>query len=135
MGKLAPEHHVMDLFDPTNVCLHGSKVIMEPTDYRARTQKVRRHRQKELLVTLKILSNPRIALLGEHGWILNPSIPSGLDITNYRLPATVGSVSIRPVLWHAILVVHTIIVVLLTWCVPWSPVVGGVRSVCPRVRR
>lgn len=69
---------------------------------------------------LKVLSNSRISLLGEHTWILNPRVPPRTHIPYYRLRVRVGAairlwltIGIRLAIGVIALVVALVIVVVL----------------------
>lgn len=58
---------------------------------------------------LKILCDS--CLLREHGRVLDPGVPPGLYIPYDNLPSIICSVSIRPMLRHAVLVVHALLII------------------------
>ena len=63
---------------------------------------------------LEILCNTSIPLLRDDRGIFDSRVPSCLYVSNDWLTTTVASVAIRAVLWHALVVEQTVIVVLLT---------------------
>lgn len=89
------------------------KFLTPTTGSATQVQKTKTPPTDELLRALEILSDSRVALLGEDGRILDPRIPPGLDVADHRLSTAIGSIAIGSMLRHPILVVATLVVVLL----------------------
>lgn len=62
---------------------------------------------------LEVLCDAGIPLLGEDRRLLNPSVSSSLHVPDHGLSTTVAAVTVWPMLRHAFIVEHALIVVLL----------------------
>ena len=69
---------------------------------------------EDFLTVSEILSYSCVCLLRENSRILNSGVSASLDIPDYRLPAAVTSIAVRPMLGHPIIEIETVIVVVLT---------------------
>jgi len=62
---------------------------------------------------LEILGDACVPLLREDRRLLDPSVSSSLHVSDHRLSAAIAAVTIWPMLRHALIVEHALVVVLL----------------------